>query len=275
MSAPAADVHTGIHTTPPPAEVRGNPALRAAGRAVALLFRAIPERLRFSAATAVARCLAPAIRRTRAFEERTKLNTDDLRETSLELLLMMLTRHGTTFTPRLRVQAEEHLPQPGTGPILVVSPHTMLSMLFLRYLEDRGFEPFVVAAYPGLRTPGTRLPARVLDPSSGLLLKVRRLLRDGATVTAMIDRDRPERRNAEYEISAGRLFVSDALLQLALQHDAHVVFLATRLDERSRIVFNLAAPSRPAADVRGLAAEFAGFVDRTLTAHAGASEPCP
>jgi hypothetical protein len=267
------DITSGVEAQPAATQTAGNPALRFAGAAVALAFRIVPERHRFGIALLAARCLEPLIRRTSAYAERSKLHTDDLREISLDLLLLMLTRHGTTFTPRLQVQPLEYLPPPGAGPILVVSPHTMLSMLFLRYLEDRGYEPFVIAAYPGLRTPGTRLPARVLDPSAALLLKVRRLLRDGATVTAMIDRDRPERRNAEYQISAGRLFVSDALLQLALQHDAHVVFLATRLDERSCIVFNLGSPSRLAADVRGLAAEFAGFVDHTLTLPAGAPDP--
>jgi len=264
------NITTGIEVQPAANQAVGHPALRMAGAAVALAFRIVPERRRFEVAVLVARCLEPLIRRTSAYAERTKLRTDDLREISLDLLLLMLTRHGTTYTPRLSVQGIEHLPQPGNGSILVVSPHTMLSMLFLRYLEDRGYDPYVIAAYPGLRTPGSRRPARVLDPSSALLLKVRRLLRDGATVTAMIDRDRPERRNAEYQVSAGRMFVSDALLQLALQHDAQVVFLATRLDARACIVFNLGAPPRGAVDVGGLAAAFADFVDRTLTEHPGA-----
>jgi len=260
------DVTSGIEAQPAATPAEGNPALRFAGAAVAWAFRIVPERHRFAVALRAARCLEPLVRRTSAYVERLKLRTDNLREISLDLLLLMLTRHGTTFTPRLEVQPAAHLPKPGTGPILVVSPHTMLSMLFLRYLEDRGYDPFVIAAYPGLRTPGTHRPARVLDPSSGLLLRVRRLLREGATVTAMIDRDRPERRNAEYHVSAGRMFVSDALLQLALQHDAQVVFLATRLDARACIVFNLGAPPRGASDVGGLAAAFADFVDRTLTA---------
>jgi hypothetical protein len=222
-------------------------------------FRVLPEHRRFRVAVIAARWLAPIIRRTRGYAERAKLRTDSLRETSLELLLMMLTRHGTTFTPRLRVDGASHLPAPGTGPILVVSPHTMLSMVFLRHLEDEGLEPYVVAAYPHLRTPGTRSPARVLLPSPSLLFKVRRLFEEGRTVAAMIDRDRPERRSETMETSLGPLFVSAALLQLALRCRARIVFLATGCDGQSGIVSRLSSP-RDRATLADVLADFRAFV---------------
>jgi lauroyl/myristoyl acyltransferase len=239
----------------------GSPVLRGAGRALAYAFRVLPERLRFRAATLVARWLEPAIAITPAFAARAKLRTDDLREISLDMLLMMLTRHGTTFRPALRIDGPEHLPPPGAGPVLVVSPHTMLSVLFLRHLEDAGYEPFVIAAYPGMRIPGTRNRARVLGPSPALLLKVRGILAEGGMVTAMIDRDRPERRNSSVETMGGPVFVSDALLQLAVRCAARIVFLATKMDDASCVVVRLSAPSGDTDHVAAIVAQFADFVD--------------
>ena len=198
---------------------------------------------------------------THAYRQRAKLRTDDLRETSLELLLMMLTRHGATFVPVVRIDGAEHLPAPADGPLLIVSRHTMLSFLFLRYLEDAGHEPFVIAAYPGLRISGTRRPARVLDPSPMLLFKVRRLLADGRTITAMIDRDRPDRRSASIDTPDGPGFISAALLQLARRCGARIVFLSTRLNAEGAVVCRLVAASLE-GDLAALIADFAAAVDR-------------
>ena len=83
--------------------------------------------------------LAPVIRRTGAYQTRRVHGSDTLREISLELILMVLTRYGTSFDPVLAVMGEDHLPGPQRGPTLIIGPHTMLSTLFVRYLEDRGY----------------------------------------------------------------------------------------------------------------------------------------
>lgn len=233
---------------------------RAAGWLAALCFRLIPEPSRFAAAVALAHALEPIVDRTRAYAERAKLRTDDLRETSLDLLLMMLTRYGATFQPSLRVEGFEQLPQPGQGPLLIVSPHTMLSMLFLRYLEDRGYSPFVIAEYPRLRIPGTRASARVLSQSPALLFRVRGLLARGRTIATMIDRDRPERRHLSVTTGAGDLFVSETCLQIALRQQAPIVFLAARMDDASNVVCRLGSPSGMARNVARIVDEFAEFV---------------
>ena len=234
---------------------------RAAGFVIAVLFRAIPRERRFAAAIVVARWLEPLIRRTRGYAERVKLKTDDLRETSLDLLLMMLTRHGSVFQPLLQLRGAEHLPAPASGPILVVSPHTMLSVLFLRHLEDAGYAPFVIAEYPRLRIPGTVTPARVLCESPALLFKVRSLLGQGRTVAAMIDRDRAERRHASVQTPASSLFISEACLQLAVRQRARIVFLATRMDDESGVVCQLGSPERRCGNIDTLIGEFAAFVE--------------
>jgi lauroyl/myristoyl acyltransferase len=244
-------------------EASGSRTLRAAGFTIALGFRAIPEKLRFRAAVVVARWLEPLIGRTRGYEERSRLRTDDLRETSLELLLMTLTRHQTTFDPILRIDGAEHLPAAKSGATLIVSRHTMLSTLFLRHLEDAGHEPLVISADQDMRVPGRRMPARVLRPSPDLLLKVRRHLEDGRTIAAMIDRGRLERRSSIVQTAGGPVFVSEALLRLGLRYRARVVFLATTMDEMSRVVSRLSAPSSRSNSVREIVADFADFVDET------------
>lgn len=239
----------------------GNRALRACGAAIAFLFRSIPKRLRFGAAIPVARCLQPLIARTAAYTERRRLRTDDLLETSLELLLMMLTRHGTTFDLTMRVDGVEHLPEPRTGGTLVIAQHTMLSVLFLRYLEDSGHTPFVITVDRSLRVPGTRMPARVLWPSPDLLLKVRRVLNEGGTVAAMIDRDAPERRGSRFETARGPVFLSDALLKVGLRTGARIVFLKTTVDDTHRVVSRLARPSMASEGAEDVLVEFVRFAD--------------
>jgi lauroyl/myristoyl acyltransferase len=234
--------------------------LRGTGLIVALAFRALPERLRFRAAIVVARWLEPLIALTRGYQERTRLRTDDLRETSLELLLMMLTRHRTTFDPVLHVDGIEHLPAAGSGPNLIVGPHTMLSTLFIRHLDDAGHDPVVITADPDQGVPGRRTRARVVCPSPVLLFRVRRYLEEGNTVAGMIDRRETERHSATVKTSGGPVFVSDALLQLAVRHGARIVFIATNLDDASRIVIRLASPSHGSHDVHDIVTDFADFV---------------
>jgi hypothetical protein len=245
----------------PAAVPRPSPVLRASGAVLALAFRLLPRTKRFRAARNVARCLEPLIARTAAYEERSRLGTDDLRETSLELVLMMLTRHGATFDPIMRIDGDVPLRRSGNCPTLIVAQHTMLSVLFLRHLEDAGHAPFVIAADPHLRIPGTMRPARVLCPSPALLFRVRRLLSDGRTIAAMIDRHAPERRGSRFETARGPLFLSDALLRLGLRTRAHIVFLATAIDDQARVVCRLSAPSIQSDNVEDVLADFVRFTD--------------
>src|SRR5687767_12870281 len=87
----------------PDPDLNGNPVLRAAGRLVAVALRALPRRRRFGAAVSLARAIEPVIRRTGAYKTRRSHGSDTLREISLELILMVLTRYGTGFDPLLAV----------------------------------------------------------------------------------------------------------------------------------------------------------------------------
>jgi len=243
-------------------EPQGSRVFRAAGLAAALAFRVIPVGFRFKIAIIVARSIEPLIARSRAYADRAQFRTDGLRETSLELLLMMLSRHGTVFHPTLHIDGLDHVPSASHGGTLIVGPHTMLTRLFVRYLEDAGIETWVIdSANPDQRIPGTRAAAHVLLPSAMFFFKVRRLLADGKTVISMIDRGEPESRASSVETGAGRVFVSYPLLQLALRQRATVVFVAASIDEWSRVVIRLSVPASESGALPDTLGDFVMFMN--------------
>jgi len=231
------------------------------GRAIGLSFRLVPRRFRFRAAVCAARLLQPYIRRTQMYELRIQQRADTIREITLDIVMRTLTRYGTTYDPIATVEGIEHLPptdQP--GPMLVVSPHMMLGMVFFRLLRERGWESVLLATGGEMRVPGTREPLRVEPaPSPELLLRVRRHFQEGRVVVAAIDRADPEPHNALYQTRRGEMRFSHALVRLAAHCGARVLFMGTWLDERSRIVLRLAPAG--AADADGMLAEFVAFVD--------------
>lgn len=244
---------------------RGSPALRAAGKTLSLLFRAIPERRRFRAAIALAQMLEPLIARTSVATSRALHNTDRIRETSLDLLLLQLMRHRVRFSPELVTEGAEHLA--GGGAMLLVSPHSMLSRLVTRLLHDSVRDANYISAEK-LTIAGTNLDARPLIPSSNLLFDVRRAFDAGELVVSMIDRGEVgagERRASRFAIHSGEIHVSDALLRLALRQGARVVFFATFLDARRQVAMRFAAPP-PGNDAGAVTAAFVRFVDETLAA---------
>jgi hypothetical protein len=250
-------------------------ALSAAGLTVAVAFRLLPKGLRFRAAVALARWLEPVVQRTGVYQERSRLNTDRLAEISLDLVLMMLTRHGTTFDPILHVNGLEHVREPGSGATLIVGAHAMLGLLLVRYLDDRGHAPIVIAADRLLRYSGTRKAVPVLFPTSGLFFELRRIFEGGRTVFAAIDRGEAHPRNSKFETARGPLLLSSALLKFAVKRNVRILFISSRLDERSRVVIGLAAPSPESRSVRAVLADFAGFVDNTHRVPVTRSSPGP
>lgn len=236
--------------------------VRFAGFAVAVAFRLVPKRLRFRAAVLFARAIEPLIRTSRVHQERAALRIDGLRETSLQLVLMLLTRYGTTFDPLVEIAGAEHLPTAGAGPLLFISPHTMLSLLVPRVLRDRGYEPLVLISTFPIRFYGTADDGNTLVPSPEMFFEVRRAFRNGETVMSMIDRGDPERRNALFRTVKGPFRVSDALIRLALRSGARIVFFAVKIDAASRVVLHLGSPS--SEGVSGVVADFVQFVDDML-----------
>jgi hypothetical protein len=101
---------------------------------------------------------------------------------------------------------------------------------------------------------------------------LRRLLREGRTIAAMIDRGAPERRNRTIPRDGGPLLVSYPLLRLAVATGARVIFIATTLDRRSQVVVRLSVPRRESANVEDLVHEFAEFVEPSNHERRGSPE---
>jgi hypothetical protein len=228
--------------------------------ATALAFRVVPEACRLDAARWLARRLEPLIARTAVYRDRCTLRTESLRAWTLGLVLMSLTRYGTTFDPRIRLEGGECLPAPGTGPLLLVAPHLMLSMVFIRVFVERGYDPLVIAADPALRAAGTRTSPRLLRPSRALFFEARRAFERGELVATMIDRGEPHPRTRAYPTAGGPLLVSDALVRLAVRLGVPVVFMGTTL-EGSTIVSRVAAPALGSTTAREIVDDFARFTD--------------
>lgn len=251
--------------------VRGSLVFHSVGFLLATAFRVLPRPWRWHAAVALSRALRPLIRQTRAYEARARLRTDTLRETSLELILGMLTRFGVLFDPILRFEGAEHFPPPGSGqPLLLVGPHTMLSMLIVNWLEERGDEYFGIASDPGRRIYGTHKLLPIIIPSPSLFFDVRRHLMNGRFVLGMIDRGDVEPRNVEVETKAGTLRVSPALVHLAFRCGVPVLFFASWMNEWSEVVIRVTRPAqRDLDDLSGVVHDFVRFYEEHAAMAAG------
>jgi hypothetical protein len=228
-----------------------------------LAFRLLPRSWRFGAAVRFSRLVRPVVARTNAYAARSRLMTDGLAETALDLILTELTRRGVAFDPVIEIDGIEHSPQPGDErPCLVAGAHTMLNTLYSRYLFDMAIPHGAITAEE-MCYRGTRVPVDAIVPSRAFFFEVRRRLKDGVSVCGLLDRDIPERRTSEFETVNGTLIVSKALFQLALRMNVRIVFFGTRMGDDDRVVTTL----RPAesSTVDGVAAEMARFVEQLVT----------
>jgi lauroyl/myristoyl acyltransferase len=234
-----------------------------AGRCFALAMRLVPRRHRFGTALLLARAATPFIRRTQAYDEQRKTNVDGVGEIALHFVLNNLTKHGTTFDPVIAVNGFEALERAlakGRG-VLLITPHTVLSILAYRFIYDAGLNPVGVAVDPELRVSGTRVATQMLQPTPTFLLEVRSLLRGGRLVCAMVDRgEHQEGRTIEFDTAGGKVIVATALMQVAARCGAEVAFYEAHCDGRG-VVANFAAPapeSMGSADA--VTRDFAEFV---------------
>jgi lauroyl/myristoyl acyltransferase len=225
--------------------------------------RAVPRRLRYGAAVRLARAATPLIRRTQAYGEQRKRNVDGAGEIALHFVLDTLTKHGTTFDPVIAVNGYEALERAlakGKG-VLLITPHTVLSILAWRLIYDAGLNPVGIAADPQLRVSGTRVVGEMLQPSPTFLLEVRSKLRGGRLVCAMPDREEhQEGRTIEFETAGGKVIVATALMQVAARCGAEVVFYKAHFDGRG-VVADFAAPAPESiGSADAVTRDFAEFV---------------
>lgn len=218
----------------PRAPARRSAAQRA-GRLVGLAMRVVPRRHRFGVAVRLAGVLAVLLRRTRAFGKLSHLRLNSARDISLHLLLSAMTAAGTPFDLRLRLEGEDVLERAlasGRG-TLVVAPHSLLSLLILRCLHDRGHAPTIIARDARIPLSGTNLQAPTVPPTSNVLVVVRRRLREGGIVCGMVDRMGTDgKQTRAFESRVGQLRVSDAIFRTAARCGAQVLFTIAHAESR-------------------------------------------
>jgi lauroyl/myristoyl acyltransferase len=194
--------------------------------------------------------------------KRTKI-THSLREATLLRILDLLTRNGTTFPVPIRVRGAGVLPsalEAGTG-VLLVTTHSVLNTLLLRYLHDLGHVPHILAVEPDVRVIGTRSVLRGMGPSATTLLRIRRGLAEGRIAAAMIDSDAPaERRARQFTTAAGEMRISDALFHLAARCGAQIVFIYFHLGADRRIEAIVEGPWDSTGSVSAVTDRFTRFV---------------
>lgn len=213
----------------------------------------------------MARTLQPLIRRSHAFATRAQQRMDGIREISLDFVLMMLTRHGVLYEPRITIIGADLLPNPDAQrATFLASTHTMLGLLFVRHLYDSGVAATIVAADP-FKVSGTRRDAAVLMPSRTFLVKVRDLFAAGGTLIAPLDRAEPERRNRRITTTRGDFLISLPLLDLALRQNVRILFFVTTLSDDWTVTVTFMEPPRDAdTTVDHLLDEFAAFLGTHL-----------
>lgn len=238
-------------------------AFHLAGLCFSATMRLIPRRRRFEAAMLIARAAIPLVRRTGAFKEQQRGKVDGAREIALHLVLNTLTKNGIEFDPDLTVHGAEELERmlaAGKG-VLLISPHTVLSLLMLRFLHDAGHAPVVIAADPQMRISGTNVTAETLQPSPTFLVATRTRLRRGRLVCGMPDRGEPSAgRTIEFATANGQIILAPALLQVAARCRANVMFLRVQVEGRAVVATMTPPPAEAAGSTDALTEAFIEFV---------------
>lgn len=208
---------------------------------LAAAFAALPRRWRFHAAAALAPLLVPVLSRTTIYRALVEDAADGPRDAALALLLSALTQFGVRFDPLLRLTGERFLldaldesDRTGCG-VLLVTPHAGLCIHVLRHFRELGRTIVSISAHgrpiavPGAEAP----PTEVIPPGPHALLAVRRELRAGRVVGAMIVVRSPTPAHTRgFVTRAGQMHLAPALLHIAARVGAPVVFLTARAEAR-------------------------------------------
>jgi lauroyl/myristoyl acyltransferase len=234
-----------------------------AGLCFSAAMRLVPRRRRFGAAMLIARAASPLVRRTEAFQEQRRGNVDGVGEIALHLVLNTLTKNGTGFDPVIDIKGYEEFARAvaaGKG-VLLISPHTVLSLLMVRFLYDAGHDPVTIAADPQMRVSGTTLTAHTLQPSPTFLVAIRTLLRRGGLVCGMPDRgEAREGRTVEFATVNGPVILAPALIQVAARCGAQVVFLEVHAGERGVEATMVTPPAPSDGSADAITEDFIKFV---------------
>lgn len=225
-------------------------AVRLGARSIATAMRLVPSQKRLPVAIALIRLYTSVVPGAARHLPRHRI--DGPVEARLFRFLDVLTRYGCTFEAPLETEGEEHVPAllaAGRG-VLLIGPHSMLNMLVIRYLHDRGCVPLIVASNPAIRVLGTRIPVNAIRPGTGSLIVIRGALRRNTIVGAMVDR-RPVGDGSAFEVdtATGKMGFTDTLFQVAERTGARVLFTRARVTDRGTIGVRFEAPEGTAEEL--------------------------
>ena len=237
------------------------------------MLRVVPRRFRLRTCAHLAVRCAPLLHRLDTVTAYVQLGLDTAREVVLFQMLKQLTRDGVSFTVEIEGPGLEPLGRhlsAGRG-MLLVGTHALMTPAFLRFVNDRGARPTVIANAPVCRIPGTSESLVCLQPGPFYLVKVRRILKQGGVVCAVIDRANPvPHRSRDFSTGRGAMHVCDPLLRVAQYSGADVFFGAVRLDASARLVGFVEKASMSATDGPDALIEQYGAFARRQMAYAAA-----
>lgn len=219
--------------------------------------------MRFGAVVRLSAALTPLARARAARAPRARRGWTTLREELVWAGLALLDERRIEYDLGLELRGAEHLPARGSAArgTLIVTVHGALNRLLTRVMHDRGGAWHAVADAPRIGVPGTHGEICTLRSAPTFLLRARGALRRGETIAAMIDRpDLGERATVRVVAPGGPLTISTALVRLALQCDANIVFWYAGVDERGMAV-GVLSPPRDLGDPDRIVADLLRFID--------------
>jgi len=138
----------------------------------------------------------------------------------------------------------------GEGGAILVSAHFGLSLLFVRWLYDHGYQVSVVTEQINRKTiPGRRAPVEVLLPDEMVFVRIRQRIASGGLVLINVDSELPAERRHKIEVKYGPLYVSDNVMRFAERARIPLLYHATRVLADGEIVTRIVRPTSTNASV--------------------------
>lgn len=220
---------------------------KGADAALGIGFGVCPRRHRFTAARHLARPLRPLRRLISRYSTwRGGAHRVGYRNDALECVVNSLCNSDIEFDPTLVVRGADAI---GPGGAILVSAHTGLSPLFVRWLSDRGHRVSVVTKRKNRKIPGRRDPLEVIRPDSMMLVRVRQRVAAGGMVLLYIDSELPIEGWHKVQVKYGPLYVSDKIMRFAERARLPLLYCATRVQADGEIVARIVRPTSTSAAV--------------------------
>lgn len=221
---------------------------KGADSALGVGFALCPRPYRFAAARHLATPLRPLRRLiTRYSTWRGAAHRVGYRNAALQCTFDSLYNSGMEFDQTLAVRGADSI---GEGGAILVSAHFGLSLLFVRWLYDHGYQVSVVTEQINRKTiPGRRAPVEVLLPDEMVFVRIRQRIASGGLVLINVDSELPAERRHKIEVKYGPLYVSDNVMRFAERARIPLLYHATRVLADGEIVTRIVRPTSTNASV--------------------------